>query len=115
MVGCTTLVRTLSMLISTAVIIRVATGQPSPVTPPTETPAEHDARMAWWRDARLGMFIHWGLYAVPAGAWKDKTNHGEWIRHSGQIPIEEYEKFLGQFNPVKFNADDWVRMAKDAG
>ncbi len=75
----------------------------------------HDERMAWWREARFGLFIHWGLYAVPAGQWKDGTNHAEWILTSAQIPVKQYEKFAPQFNPVKFNAKDWVRMAKDAG
>ncbi len=81
----------------------------------TESKEEKDQRMAWWRDARFGMFIHWGLYAVPAGEWGDKNTYGEWIRHSAKIPIDTYDKFRGQFNPVKFNALDWVRMAKDAG
>ena len=80
-----------------------------------ETQAQHDARMKWWREARFGLFIHWGIYAVPAGEWKGKTNYGEWIRQSAQIPIAEYDKFVQQFNPVKFNADEWVRLAKDAG
>ncbi len=74
-----------------------------------------DKRMQWWRDARFGLFIHWGLYAIPAGEWNGKTEYGEWIRHSAEIPIDVYDKFVGQFNPVKFNADEWVRMAKDAG
>jgi alpha-L-fucosidase len=81
----------------------------------TETREHHDARMQWWRDARFGLFIHWGLYSVPAGEWKGETNHAEWIRTTAQIPIKEYEKFVPQFNPVKFNADEWVRMAKEAG
>jgi alpha-L-fucosidase len=80
-----------------------------------ETKAQHDARMQWWRDARFGLFIHWGLYAVPAGEWNGKTNYGEWIRNNARIPLPVYDKFLGRFNPVKFNADEWVRMAKDAG
>ena len=80
-----------------------------------ETKHQHDARMEWWREARFGLFIHWGLYAVPAGEWKNQTTYGEWIRSQAQIPIEEYDKFLGLFNPVKFNAEDWVKMAKDAG
>ncbi len=80
-----------------------------------EAKAGKDTRMEWWREARFGMFIHWGLYAVPAGEWKGQTNHAEWIRESAQIPLEEYDKFVGQFNPAKFNADDWVKMAKDAG
>jgi alpha-L-fucosidase len=80
-----------------------------------ESKAEHDARVQWWREARFGLFIHWGLYAVPAGEWQGKTDHGEWIRTTAQIPIEEYDKFVGQFNPVKFNAEEWVRTAKEAG
>ena len=80
-----------------------------------ETKQQRDARMKWWRDARFGMFIHWGLYAIPAGEWNSKKNHGEWIRTTAQIPLEEYDKFVQQFNPVKFNAEDWVKMAKDAG
>jgi alpha-L-fucosidase len=80
-----------------------------------ETPHERDARMQWWREARFGLFIHWGLYSIPAGAWQGKTNHAEWIRTTAQIPLAEYDKFVGQFNPVRFNADEWVRMAKAAG
>lgn len=80
-----------------------------------ETAQEHDARMQWWRDARFGLFIHWGLYSIPAGEWKGNTNHAEWIRTTAQIPLDEYGKFVSQFNPVKFNADDWVGLAKAAG
>lgn len=78
-------------------------------------PVKKDTRMAWWRNAKFGMFIHWGLYAVPAGEYKGATNYGEWIMQEAHIPKEEYEKFAPQFNPVKFNADEWVRMAKNAG
>ena len=80
-----------------------------------ETPAQHDARMQWWREARFGLFIHWGLYAVPAGEWNGKTIYGEWIRNNAHIPLAVYDKLVDKFNPVKFNADAWVRMAKDAG
>lgn len=80
-----------------------------------ETPAQRDQRMAWWREARFGMFIHWGLYAIPAGEWNGATNYGEWIRHSAQIPLETYDQFVQQFNPTAFNAEAWVQMAKDAG
>jgi len=82
---------------------------------PKESKAAHDARMHWWRNARFGMFIHWGLYAIPAGKWGDKTNYAEWIREEAHIPVHEYEKLQPKFNPVKFNPDLWAAMAKDAG
>lgn len=80
-----------------------------------ETKAQMDARMEWWRDARFGMFIHWGLYAVPEGEWKGKTGYAEWIMTQAQIPVEEYETLAPRFNPVQFDASEWVRMAKEAG
>lgn len=84
-------------------------------TLPPETPAQKSQRMKWFREARFGMFIHWGLYAVPAGEWKERKNHGEWILTTAEIPLNEYEKFRDQFNPVKFDAEKWVLMAKNAG
>jgi alpha-L-fucosidase len=80
-----------------------------------ETAKAEANRMDWWREARFGMFIHWGLYSIPAGEWKGETDHAEWIRTTAKIPVEEYDKFVQQFNPVKFNAEDWVKTAKDAG
>lgn len=76
-----------------------------------------DQRMRWFREARFGMFIHWGLYAIPAGEWKGKTYNGagEWLMYHAQIPPEKYEPLQKQFNPVKFNAREWVRIAKTAG
>lgn len=76
-----------------------------------------DERMQWWRDARFGMFIHWGLYALPAGEWNGKQIEGigEWIMKRAQIPATDYRKLAGQFNPVKFNAHDFVMAAKNAG
>lgn len=80
-----------------------------------ETKEERDERMAWWREARFGLFIHWGLYAIPAGEWKGETRHAEWILTTAQIPVSEYEKFAPQFNPVRFDPEEWARNAKDAG
>lgn len=76
-----------------------------------------DTQMDWWREARFGMFIHWGVYAVPAGTYNgQKINRiGEWIMNRGKIPVTEYRKFATQFNPTKYDPDAWVRMAKDAG
>ena len=73
--------------------------------------------MRWWRDARFGMFIHWGLYAVPAGDFEGHRSKeiGEWIMSWANIPRARYEKFAAQFNPVQFDAAEWVRIAKAAG
>ena len=85
--------------------------------PPAETKEQRDERMKWWREARFGMFIHWGLYAVLAGEYKGKRvgGIGEWIMDRAKIPIPEYEKLVPQFNPVKFDADQWAQIAADAG
>ncbi len=81
----------------------------------TETDAEKKERMEWWRDSGFGMFIHWGLYSIPAGQYGDDKNHAEWIQETANIPVEEYEKYALQFNPVNYDAQEWVSMAKDAG
>lgn len=82
---------------------------------PKETKEQRDARMAWFRDAKFGMFIHWGPYCVPAGEYKGKTNYGEWFLEETHMPVSQYKKYRDQFNPVKFDAKQWVAMAKDAG
>ena len=84
----------------------------------TKTKEISDAeRMAWWEEARFGMFIHWGIYTVPAGFYKGEaqTNSAEWIMNKGKIPISEYEQFAKEFNPTKFNAKEFVALAKQAG
>ena len=84
----------------------------------SETSEQHDARIRWWRDARFGMFIHWGLYSIPAGVWKDKVHaagYSEWIMFGEKIPVKEYERLAEKFNPVKFDAKTWTAIAKKAG
>ena len=83
--------------------------------PLSESKEQRDARMQWFRDARFGMFVHWGLYAVPAGEWNSNKGYGEWFLEETKIPVSRYEQFANQFNPVKFDAREWVRMAKSAG
>ncbi|MBI1332342.1 MAG: hypothetical protein GC165_05635 [Armatimonadetes bacterium] len=82
-----------------------------------ETKEQKDARMAWWRDARFGMFIHWGLYSIPAGTWNGKIYPGasEWLIYSAQIQAKDWEPLQKQFNPVDFDAKKIVQTAKDAG
>jgi alpha-L-fucosidase len=83
----------------------------------TETPVQHDARMAWWREARFGMFIHWGLYSIPAGTWEGKRYEfiGEWIMNSASIPVADYKALAPKFDPTDFSAHTIVSLAKAAG
>lgn len=83
----------------------------------TETAAQRDARMAWWREARFGMFIHWGLYSIPAGTWDGKQipSIGEWIMNNASIPVADYKGLATKFNPVGFSAHDIVALAKASG
>jgi alpha-L-fucosidase len=76
-----------------------------------------DNRMGWWREAKFGLFIHWGLFALTAGEYNGKKtdNIAEWIMHDLHIPVEQYEKLAKDFNPGHFDADGIVRMARDAG
>ena len=77
----------------------------------------HSLRIKWWKEAKFGLFLHWGIYAVPAGSWNDgKTlGNGEWIMNSLKIPVKEYEKFATQFNPKQFDAEAWVKLAHESG
>jgi alpha-L-fucosidase len=76
-----------------------------------------DERMKWWREARFGMFIHWGDYAGLAGMYKghEVGRGGEWIMNRAKIPVAEYQQFAQKFNPVKYNPEAWVKLAKEAG
>lgn len=84
---------------------------------PGETKEQRDARMGWWRDAKFGMFIHWGVYSVPAGYYKDQPvkGIGEWIMNKGKIPMAEYQAFAKDFTADKFDAAQFVATAKNAG
>jgi alpha-L-fucosidase len=79
--------------------------------------ARHDSRLDWFRDAKFGLFIHWGLYAIPAGVWQGQAipGIGEWIMLRARVPVRDYEQLARQFNPVQFNAAEWVALAKAAG
>lgn len=87
----------------------------SAVVMAAETPAQHDARLAWWREAKFGLFIHWGTYSAYAGEYKDKKDYGEWIMNNAKIPVAEYRAHAVNFNPVDYDPVAWVRAAKAAG
>lgn len=82
-----------------------------------ETKAQRDACMVWWREARFGMFVHWGIYSVTGGEYKGQKlpNSAEWMMNRGKIPIAEYEQYAAQFNPTNFDANAFVSLAKEAG
>lgn len=69
--------------------------------------ARYDKRMAWWLHDRFGMFIHFGLYSIPA--------RGEWLRSTEELTVEQYQPFFDEFNPYAFDARAWARMAREAG
>ena len=79
----------------------------------TTVPA--DDRMAWWREARFGMFIHWGLYSILAGEWGGRDDYAEWIRNNAHIPLSEYDRLVTRFNPVRFDTEQWTGLAQAAG
>nr|WP_226905005.1 alpha-L-fucosidase [Pedobacter schmidteae] len=83
----------------------------------TKSMKTHDERIQWWRDARFGMFIHWGLYSLPAGEWNGKQVKGysEHLMRKEKITRAAYLDLAHVFNPVKFNAEEWILTAKRAG
>ncbi|HEY2378669.1 MAG TPA: alpha-L-fucosidase [Gemmatimonadaceae bacterium] len=74
---------------------------------PNDIPPERSAARAWFRDAKFGMFIHWGVYSL--------LGQGEWVMQNRGITVDRYEWLASTFNPVKFNAHEWVSIAKRAG
>lgn len=83
----------------------------------TSAKADTSGKMKWWNDSKFGMFIHWGIYSIPAGTYNGKQypGIGEWIMNHAKIPVIEYKRYAKQFNPVNYNPEAWVKMAKDAG
>src|SRR6476659_10886105 len=115
--------RLIAVLALTALAVTVMAQAPSlpPAGPVPRANAAADAareaRLAWFREAKYGLFIHWGLYSIPAGEWKGRRSLGlgEWIMNRSKIPVAEYERLAKQFNPIKFNAEQWVQLAQDSG
>jgi alpha-L-fucosidase len=79
--------------------------------------ANLDSTKRWFCEAQFGLFLHWGLYSIPAGVWmgQDIPGLGEWIMHTARIPAREYEWLAGSFDPIHFDAKRWVSMAEAAG
>jgi alpha-L-fucosidase len=97
------------MRISTAfsLLLVLSLALPAMALANQETEAQREARMKWWTDARFGMFIHWGLYALPA--------RHEWVKNREAITDEDYQKYFDHFNPDLYNPKEWARLAKAAG
>lgn len=96
-------------------LLPFAITQAQPSTQPPDPVRE--TRLAWWHEAKFGMFIHWGLYALPAGEWNGKyySGIGEWIMFKARIPVADYEQLAKRFNPGRFDAEAWAQLAQDAG
>jgi alpha-L-fucosidase len=77
--------------------------------------AELPTRMHWWKEAKFGMFIHWGAYSKAGGEWKGEADHHEWLQFTAKIPLKEYTEFAKTFTPKNFDPDEWVTVAKNAG
>ena len=115
--GCSTKPMSCSSCCMTATAVAAPAPVLTPLPPALPAPASQDDKMAWFREAKFGLFIHWGLYCQPAGVWKGQpiAGIGEWIMNRAQIPVSEYSQLATTFNPVQFDAEAWVQMAEDAG
>ncbi len=104
----------LALVVGTAL---VSTGLAQSTTTPRPYDAAREKRLEWFREAKYGMFIHWGLYAIPAGEWKGQRclGLGEWLMNRCKVPVGEYEQLATRFNPVKYDPDAWVQLAQEAG
>jgi alpha-L-fucosidase len=99
--------KTKTFTITVMMVLLLIISQMAPAQLPKETEAQKTQRMKWWTDARFGMFIHWGLYALPA--------RHEWVKNRERITSEQYQKYFEMFNPDMYNPKEWARMAKEAG
>src|SRR6478672_3873470 len=89
-----------------AAVTLVALREPlAPQSAPAAVDAARQKRLEWFREAKYGLFIHWGLYAIPAGQWNGTRSLGlgEWVMFRSRVPVTDYEKLAARFNPVKFN------------
>lgn len=86
-----------------------------PVLAREETPPARNARMQWFHEARFGLFIHWGVYAVPAGSWQGRPVSAEWIMNRAKISRADYRPLAQQFTAAKYDPQAWVALAKEAG
>ena len=83
-----------------------------------QTSASHNQKMEWWREARFGMFVHWGPYALWGGEYhghQQRVGGAEWIMNRCKIPVAEYQEMTRKFNPVDYDPEAWVRLAKETG
>ncbi len=102
-----------SFLLSALLATQLAGAQSSQTADPNK-----DARMKWWREARFGMFIHWGVYAQWGGVYhghNQARGGAEWIMNRCKIPVAEYKEKAKSFNPDQYNPESWVKLAKEAG
>ncbi len=99
--------KTRNLLIVSLTALLLIVSQYSLAQLPKETEAQKTERMKWWTDARFGMFIHWGLYALPA--------RHEWVKNYERLTNEEYQKYFEMFNPDLYDPKEWAKKAREAG
>ncbi|MDB5155345.1 MAG: hypothetical protein JWR50_52 [Mucilaginibacter sp.] len=106
-----------ALMLNTGMAKAYEPGKPIPKKSINKHAIVEPNRMAWWSKARFGMFIHWGVYSVPAGVYEGEKvpGLGEWIMHDKKIPVDTYQAYAKDFNPTAYDPEKWVLMAKAAG